>query len=106
MLIIPMQLLFIVAYTPTMDVKVSIKIVYINYKKSFTELKKAAEPFCALVDQVKNVNNFAAEANNGEYLIRRGTYTVSGNPKTFEFEHIYKKVNGTYLMYHDEFSFE
>lgn len=49
---------------------------------------------------------YAVEADNGEYLIRRGTYTVTGNPKTFEYEQIYKKVGGKYLIYHDEFTFE
>jgi lipopolysaccharide export system protein LptA len=72
----------------------------------FKEIQKAYEPFCQMEAKFETNPNYAAEADNGEYLIRRGTYIVVGNPKVFEYEQIYKKVNGTYLIYHDEFSFE
>jgi hypothetical protein len=49
--------------------------------------------------------DYVAEAGNGEYLIRRGKYSVPGNPEEFAFVLIYKKENGKYLILRDEFEY-
>jgi hypothetical protein len=48
---------------------------------------------------------YAGSSADGEYLIRRGLFKFGPNPKDFPFEQIYKKVNGKYLIYHDEFEY-
>jgi hypothetical protein len=51
-------------------------------------------------------HTYAAASDDGDYLTRRGVWTITGNAKEFKFEQIYKKVDGKYLIYHDEFEFE
>jgi hypothetical protein len=69
-------------------------------------VKEAYKPFLeGTFDASIKPHGYAAEADNGEYLIRRSTYTVGKNPKEFAFEQIYKKHNGKYLIYHDEFEY-
>lgn len=46
---------------------------------------------------------YGEASSDGEYLIRRATFSFNG--KDFPFEQIYKKVNNEYLIYHDEFEF-
>jgi hypothetical protein len=48
---------------------------------------------------------YAAASDDGEYLIRRGVWAMTGNDKEFRYEQVYKKVGGQYLIYHDEFEF-
>jgi hypothetical protein len=72
----------------------------------FTEIEKAQEQFCQMGLKFDSKTTFLAEAGNGEYLMRRGTFTVPNNPKNFDFEHVYKKVDGQYLMLYDIFSYE
>jgi ketosteroid isomerase-like protein len=75
-------------------------------KDVFIEIQKSCEQFCQMSDSFVMKPNYVAEAGNGEYLIFRGTYTMGDHSKTFEYEQIYKKVDGNYLLYHDEFSYE
>jgi hypothetical protein len=51
----------------------------------------------------ENKPSYSTSSTDGEYLIRRGTFPFAG--KDFPYEVIYKKVNGEYLVYHDEYEF-
>ncbi|KAI6174609.1 hypothetical protein M3Y97_01009800 [Aphelenchoides bicaudatus] len=73
------------------------------------EIKEAFKPFLAASnndsDEIPTTPLYAESSADGQYLIRRGTYKFGQNPKDFPFEQIYKKVDGHYLIYHDEFEF-
>jgi hypothetical protein len=79
----------------------------VNYLISLLEIREAFKPFfAASSDEAKPIKPlYAGSSGDGEYLIRRGTYTIGANPKDWPFEQIYKKTNGNYLLYHDEFEF-
>jgi hypothetical protein len=72
----------------------------------FSEIEKAQEGFCQLGFKFELKTTFLAEAGNGEYLMRRGTFSVPNNPKNFDYEYVYKRVDGQYLMLYDAFNFE
>jgi hypothetical protein len=49
---------------------------------------------------------YAESTSDGEYLVWKGTYQIgSTDAKEHPFEVIYKKHDGVYLIYHDEFGY-
>ncbi|KAI6174610.1 hypothetical protein M3Y97_01009900 [Aphelenchoides bicaudatus] len=72
------------------------------------EIKESFKPFFEAYATGTNPTpskpSYAGSSGDGEYIIRRGTYTFGSDPKEFPFEVIYKKHEGKYLAYHDEFS--
>jgi hypothetical protein len=73
----------------------------------FLEIREAYKPFLAVApDESKPIKPlYSGSSADGEYLIRRGTFPVGPDATYWPFEQIYKKVNGEYLLYHDEFEF-
>lgn len=78
----------------------------IHHYTPHLEIQKVYELFVQMTGEFVVRPDYAGASEDGEYLIRRGVWTVSDNPKEFEYEQVYKKVNGKYLIYHDEFSYE
>ncbi|KAI6198188.1 hypothetical protein M3Y94_01315500 [Aphelenchoides besseyi] len=67
------------------------------------EIRKHLEPFTQMDVEFKMTPIYSAATDDGNYLIRRLTYTLGDNPNANNVEQIYKKEDGRYLIYHDEF---
>ncbi|KAI6241146.1 SnoaL-like domain-containing protein [Aphelenchoides fujianensis] len=83
-------------------------IVHKNHSVSYGEeqIRKHLEPFMHFDAPFKTTPTYAQATEDGAYLIRRLSYTVGDNPRKFAIEQIYKKVDGRYLIFHDEYEFE
>ncbi|KAI6174608.1 hypothetical protein M3Y97_01009700 [Aphelenchoides bicaudatus] len=70
------------------------------------EIEKTYQPFVESTEEFEVRPTYAESSADGQYLIRRGYWSIAGSSKEFPFEQIYKKHEGKYLIYHDEFSQE
>jgi hypothetical protein len=77
-------------------------------KISFLGVRQIFKPYLALCTDAPNFLNaeYQESTSDGEYLIWRGNYQIGGaDAKKHPLEQIYKKYNGEYLVYHDEFGY-
>ncbi|KAI6223820.1 hypothetical protein M3Y99_01422800 [Aphelenchoides fujianensis] len=83
-------------------------LIHKGHKASYghAEIKAAFDGFVGTGLEFETKPKYAAASADGEYLIRRGVFTMAGDSREFPFEQIYKKEGGKYLIYHDEFEFE
>jgi len=71
--------------------------------------KAIEEKYAAIIDPKAEFNiifDLNLEAGDGEYLIHKGRFEAKDKPGVLlPYEQIYKRqADGTYLIYHDEFS--
>jgi ketosteroid isomerase-like protein len=72
----------------------------------FAEIAKAYEPFFQGNSEFDGQKTYASASDDGEYLVRRGTFNVVGSDKKFPYEQIFKKAGDKYLILYDIFEFQ
>uniref|UniRef100_A0A1I7RZD1 DUF4440 domain-containing protein n=1 Tax=Bursaphelenchus xylophilus TaxID=6326 RepID=A0A1I7RZD1_BURXY len=79
----------------------------VSVAKGRKEIAKAFEAFGGLdLTQVKTDKEFAFDVNDGEYLMRKGKFSIAGGP-WFKFMQLFERQpDGSYLVIHDEFEFQ
>ncbi|KAI6181371.1 hypothetical protein M3Y98_00822100 [Aphelenchoides besseyi] len=67
------------------------------------EIRDHLGPFMQIDAEFKSTPIYSTATKDGNYLIRRLTYTLGDNSKANNVEQIYKKEGDRYLIYHDEY---
>lgn len=79
-----------------------------NFYFLILEIGEAFVPFFQLDTKQFVANKIGGyDVNNGQYLIRVGTFKLGDGGKDFHYMQTYeKKADGKYLIIHDEFEWE